>query len=114
MNVYAYIQDGNLRVGLRSEPSPSQGLQGTIVRIFPLDNLPDCLRLQLAMVHAFDWEPILEVMKDWRNTVVNKNVCPIWYPKECKHIGWMLSKTEYILILPDEAVDKLLKEPPYD
>jgi hypothetical protein len=100
MKVAASVEEGHLRVDVGDN----------MVRIFALDALPDCLRLQLAMVHAWDWTPLVDITKDWhRSTFHGDNFfkCPIWYPEECRDIGWMMSDTEYVLVLSEEVIEEL-------
>jgi len=85
-----------------------------MIRLFPISELPDVLRLQLAMIHAWDWEEHLHARAlhlDLQR--LSPLTFPVIFPKEMEDIGWMVSETDYVLVLPETVLIELRGEFPH-
>lgn len=75
----------------------------SMTRMFNLTQLPNCIRSQLAMIHTQDW-------KEFTNTPNVWLTFPAWYPEKYIDIGWMLSDSVYVLVLPEKVLEELRGE----
>lgn len=115
------MSDGNFRataVLYKSDRKLRIHVGPSMERIFSMDELPDCLRQQLAMVHAWDWTKPLQASSDFFLSDTQEpngylNV-PLLYPEECEDVGWVIKDTSeytiYVLVLSGEAIDELRGE----
>lgn len=66
-------------------------------RIFTIDNLPDEVKVSLAIIHTVDWDKWL-----------NNATLPM--PPQMREVGWMQPNNWYVLILSENLLDELRGE----
>jgi len=77
----------------------------SMVRMFNLSQLPDCIRSQLAMIHTKDWSELIRFPHYWLSF-------PQGYPENYLDIGWMLSDSVYVFVLSEKVLEELRGESP--
>lgn len=77
-------------------------LGGGLTRVFTTDNLPDQLRIKLAMIHAQNWEDYMPV-SGWTTPLLT----PRKLSREMYDIGWRTSRFEYCFVMDQQLFDEL-------
>jgi len=70
-----------------------------LVRVFTLNTMPTKLKEVLAMIHAIEWP-----CKDDRQAPMSR---PDYVPEHFLDTGWMTSKNEYVVCLPNNFLHEL-------
>lgn len=90
--VYAQETDGLYSVFLGS------GLS----RAFTTDNMPEQLKIKLAMIHAQDWERYMPA-SGW----INPLTPPRKLSRDMYDVGWRTSRFEYCFVMDKQLFDEL-------
>lgn len=66
-------------------------------RIFTIDNLPDEVKVSLAIIHTVDWDKWL-----------NNATLPM--PPQMREVGWMQPNNWYVLVMSENLLNELRGE----
>lgn len=66
-------------------------------RMFTIDNLPDEVKVSLAIIHTVDWDKWL-----------NNATLPM--PPQMREVGWMRTNNFYVLVLSENLLNELRGE----
>lgn len=73
-----------------------------LTRVFTTDNLPDQLKVKLAMIHAQNWEDYMPISGWITPLIMPKNLSRDMYD-----IGWRTSRFEYCFVMDQQLFDEL-------
>ena len=79
-------------------------------RVFDDSNVPDCIKIQVSLVNAFDWDAIQGIAKHALDISDIMYGPKHYYPKACRDVGWRVGDN-YALLLDPKDFMELLGDP---